>query len=238
MHENAVRDGQRARYDQLWSESIGGIRSGKVALDPVLKARVQDQRRGLTLIARPSPAVQKRVVVFLRELRRLEPAQHYYAPSEFHLTILSLFTATVNHRPFFAQTENYISAVDSALREVPPIRIEFKGTTVSPATVMIQGFFENHSLNNLRDVLRSQLRRRGLAEGVDQRYRLESAHMTIARFCVPLRESDRFAATLELARVRSFGMTTIKSLSLVENDWYMSRHVTKTVKRYRLTRKA
>jgi 2'-5' RNA ligase len=103
---------------------------------------------------------------------------------------------------------------------------------------MIQGFFDNDALNDLRDALRSQLRVRGLAEGVDRRYRLEFDHMTVARFRAPLVESERFATVLEQARGRSFGVTTVRSLSLVENDWYMSHRVTETVKRYRLPHSA
>ena len=238
MLQNAARNHLRAHYDKLWSETIGRIRAGKVELDPTLVAREQDQRRGLTLIARPSPAVRHLVAVFLRELRQLEPDQYYYTPSEFHLTVLSLFTATANHGPFFAQIERYISAVDSALRKAAPIRIEFEGVTASPGTVMIQGFFENDALNDLRDALRSQLRVRGLADGLDRRYRLESANMTVVRFRAPLRENERFAKVLELARGRSFGVTTIRNIRLVENDWYMSHRVTDSVKRYRLTRSA
>jgi len=238
IRQDATRDRLRTLYDQLWSETIGKIRAGRIESDPVLEDRVQDQRRGLTVITRPPPAVRQCVTLFLGQLRRIEPTQYYYSPSEFHVTILSLFTATVNHEPFFAQTEEYISAVDSALRKVPPIRIEFKGVTASPGTVMIQGFFKTDALNDVRDVLRGQLRARGLADGVDRRYRLESAHMTVARFRAALCGSKRFTAVLELARGRSFGAFTIGSLSLVKNDWYLSRRVTETVKRYRLPRNA
>jgi 2'-5' RNA ligase len=232
--KHGARDRLRTRYDRFWSEAIGRIRVGKVELDPVLAAREPDRRRGLTLIARPSLAVRQRVAAFLSELRRLEPDQYYYTASEFHVTVLSLFTATVDHEPFFAQREHYVSAVDSALRQAVPIRIEFEGVTASPGTVMIQGFFENHALNDLRDSLRGRLRLRGLAGGVDQRYRLESAHMTVVRFRAPLCESERFAIALEQARGRSFGTATVRSLRLVKNDWYMSRRATETLERYRL----
>jgi 2'-5' RNA ligase len=238
MLQSAARDRLRARYDQWWSEAVGKIRAGKVESDPVLEARVQDRRRGLTVIARPTPAVRQRAAMFLGQLRQIEPAQYYYTSSEFHLTVLSLFTATAKHEPFFAKTEQYVSAVDSVLRKVAPFRIEFEGVTASPGTVMIQGFFETDALNDLRDALRSQLKLRGLADGVDRRYRLESAHVTVARFRAPLRESERFAAVLEQVRQRSFGATTVRNLSLVKNDWYMSHRVTETLKRYRLARTA
>jgi hypothetical protein len=67
------RDHLRTRYDRLWSETIVRVRSGKIQLDPVLEARVPDERRGLTIIARPSPAVRRGVALFLEELRTLEP---------------------------------------------------------------------------------------------------------------------------------------------------------------------
>jgi len=229
------RDRLRERYDRLWSATIGKIRTGSIELDPVLEARASDRRRGLTIIARPSPAIQQRVAVFLRELRCLEPNQYYYSASDFHLTVLSLFTATVNHAPFFAQRERYISSVDLALQKIGPIRIEFKGITASAGTVMIQGFLVNDELNDLREVLRNQLRVCQLAGGLDQRYRLKTAHMTVARFRAPLCDSERFATALERARQRSFGAMSIGSLSLVKNDWYMTRKVLETVKRYRLS---
>jgi len=174
------------------------------------------------------------VAVFLRELGHLEPDQYYYGLSEFHSTVLSLFTATVNYEPFCAQAEHYISAVDSALRKAGPISIEFTGVTASAGTVMIQGFLVNEALNDLRDSLRKELQARGLADGLDRRYRLETAHMTVARFRAPFRDSERFAGALERARGRRFGTMTIASLTLVKNDWYMTHQAVEPVKSYRL----
>lgn len=230
------RERLRERYDWLWTEAAGVIRAGRAELDPVLKTRLPDPRRGLTVIARPNLLIRQRVASFLDELRHVEPEQRYYARSEFHLTILSLFTATVDHGPLFARTEDYVSAVDSALRKVAPIQVEFKGITASPGTVMVQGFLVNDALNDLRDSLRQQLQVRNLGGGLDRRYRLETAHMTVARFRAPLRDGERFATALERARQRFFGTMSIVSLGLVKNDWYMTRQVLETVKRYRLAR--
>jgi 2'-5' RNA ligase len=223
------------RYDDLWSAAIGKIRAGKIESDRVLTGGLVDRRRGLTLIARPSAEVRGKVATFLRELRRLEPEQYYYARADFHLTILSLFTATVAHKRFLAHTEKYLAAVDSALQKAGPIRIEFVGVTTSPGAIMIQGFPDSDSLNDLRDNLRQQLRVRGLTKGLDVRYRLETAHMTVARFRAPLRDSKHFAGVLARSRRRSFGTMTIKSLSLVTNDWYMTHQTLETLNRYRLT---
>ncbi len=221
----AKKDSRRRlqkRYDELWSAAIGKIRTDKIESDRVLAGGLVDRRRGLTLIARPSVEVRKRVATFLRELRRLEPEQYYYARTDLHLTILSPFTATTAHKGFFAHTKKYLAAVESALQKAGPMRIEFTGVTASPGAIMIQGFPESDALNDLRDNLRQQLRVRGLTKGLDVRYRLETAHMTVARFRAPLRDSKQFAAYLARVRRRSFGSMTIKSLSLVTNDWYMT----------------
>ena len=99
---------------------------------------------------------------------------------------------------------------------------------------MIQGFMDNNSLNELRDALRNELRLCGCAKGLDERYRLESAHMTVVRFRTLLSDSGRFGTILEEARQRSFGVATVRSVNLVTNDWYMSHRTTETVRRYRL----
>jgi 2'-5' RNA ligase len=227
----------RKRYDNLWSAAIGKIRTGKIESDRVLAGGLVDRRRGLTLIARPSADVREKVARFLGELRRLEPEQYYYARADLHLTILSPFTATTAHKRFFAHTEKYRAAVESALQKAAPMRIEFTGVTASPGAIMIQGFPDNDALNDLRDNLRQQLRVRGLTRGLDVRYRLETVHMTVARFRAPLRDGKHFAAALTRARRRPFGSMTIKSLSLVTNDWYMTHQTLETLNRYRLAAK-
>jgi len=234
MRHNHARQRLRRRYDQLWSGAIRKIRAGEIQIDPVLEARTPDQRRGLTLIARPSPGMRQSVSAFLRELRRVEPDQYYYSASEFHITVLSLFTATVDFEPFFARQKLYVTAVDAALMDLQPIPISFEGVTASRGTVMIQGFFEGNKLNEVRNVLRRRLRLDGLANGLDQRYRLQTAHMTTVRFRAALRDSPRFATALENGRGIPFGTTTLRDFFLVESDWYMSRRVTKVLKRYRV----
>jgi 2'-5' RNA ligase len=231
-----VRTGLRERYDRLWSAAVGALRAGRAETDPVLAAGMPDRRRGLTLVARPSAPVRRAVAAFLDELREVEPDQHYYAPSRLHVTVLSLFTATVDHEPLLARTAGYVSAADAAMRDAAPIRIEFEGVTATAGAVLVQGFFEDGALNALRDSVRRQLRVRGLAQGVDGRYRLETAHVTVARFRARLRDGERLAEAIERARHRPFGATTVRSVSLVETDWYMSRQATRTVKRYRLPR--
>jgi hypothetical protein len=125
---SALRERLRRRYDQLCNRAIGRIREGRIELDRVLQTETPDARRGLTVIARPSPEVRRQVAVFLRGLRQLEPSQYYYETSEYHITILSLFTATTDFGPFIARKGAYVAAVDAALEAAEPIRITFEKT--------------------------------------------------------------------------------------------------------------
>jgi 2'-5' RNA ligase len=229
------RDELRRRYDHLWNSVGERIRRGEIELDPLLAARKPDRRRGLTLIARPAVEVRRRVLEFLRRLRRLEPEQHYYLASELHVTVLSLFTATARPGPFFARQRDYRAAVDAAVRGAGPMRFEFRGVTASPGSILVQGFFDTEELNRLRDRLRQELNARGLGAGVDQRYRLETAHLTAVRFRAPLRQAGRLAEVLERSRDRSFGRAEVRSLALVRHDWYMTRRVQEVVERYGLS---
>jgi 2'-5' RNA ligase len=231
---NGVHDRMQKRYDRLWASAVGKIRSGKVDLDPILASGTPDRRRGLTLIVRPSPDVRKKITAFLNRLRGLEPEQYYYAPSELHVTVLSLFTAVVDHRRFFAKTKQYMVAVESALEKTAPIQVEFNGVTASRGAIMIQGFVRDEMLDELREGLRRQLRVRGVAEGVDGRYRLETAHITVARFRAPLRDGGRLARELERARPRAFGSMDVRRVRLVRNDWYMTRGVMEKLAGYEL----
>lgn len=222
------------RYDEMWLGAIPQIRTGNVETDSVLAGGLPDRRRGLTLIARPPPRVRQHVAGFVRGLRGLEPEQLYYTASQLHLTVLSLFTATVEPETFLARTKDYVAAVDAVLSKAAPFHVELSGITASPGAVMIQGFLENEALSEMRDALRAQLRAAGLGGHVDGRYRLVTAHLTVARFRAPLRDGGKFAAALAEARHLPFGHSKITSISLVKNDWYMTPRTLKMIKRYRL----
>jgi 2'-5' RNA ligase len=221
-------------YDAIWREGQSALQSATVEIDATLARNVPDARRGLTLLLRPSDAVAGRVAALLDELRALEPEQHYYRPSELHVTVLSLFTATVAHQPFFDQQPRYVAAVRAALAAAPPFAIDFYGVTASRAALLLQGFPRGDALASLRERLRRSLSAAGLGQGLDQRYRLQTAHSTVLRFRAPLHQPQAFAARLERYRQQPFGTTTVERLALVVNDWYMSENVVRVIEHYQL----
>lgn len=222
----------QARYDQLWRDAIGRIQAGQIDIDPVLQGGSRDNRRGFTLIARPSTAVQRAVAALQERLRAVAPEQYYYDAAQLHVTMLSLFTATRHAEPLLAQRDAYVRAADEALSAAQPIHVSFEGVTASPGTVMIQGFVDSPELESLRDRLRSELHVRGLGGAIDERYRLQTAHMTAMRFRARLLHRAEFVQLLDEARSMYFGGTTIEEFFLVENDWYMSPSATQIVKQY------
>ena len=235
FHLNSQRQLISARYAQLWDGAIDFVRRGEIIIDPLLARREADRRRGLTVLARPAAEIQQSVDAFLNQLRAIDPDQYYYHPSELHVTGLSLFTATVDHEPYLSQYEKYREAVQSALSALPPFSIEFTGVTLSRDAIMIQGYPDSTVLNEMRETLRKALQTRHLTTGLDARYRLETAHMTVVRFRHPLRAGQTYAKALENHRNHDFGRTSVQELHLVKNDWYMSRSVVEVLQQYQLS---
>jgi 2'-5' RNA ligase len=223
-----------ARYDALWNDAAPLVRAGGATLDPWALHKAGDGRRGLTLLARPAPAVADRLVAFLERLRALEPGQYYQPRADLHHTVLSLFTATVDHAAHLAHEAEYEAAVAEAAAETPAFEIAVQGVTLAPGAVLAQGFPRGDALERLRERLRAGLVARGLGGGLDQRYRLVTAHMTIARFAAPLRDPGRFVDALAEARATPFGVTLVDRLELVLGDWYQSAERERPVAAYAL----
>jgi hypothetical protein len=89
-------------------------------------------------------------------------------------------------------------------------------------------------LNDLRTATRQALQPAGLAETLDARYKIITAHVTLMRFKTPPRDLSRLAAALTAAHQRNFGVSVIKQLEFVVNDWYMSQDKVQLVATYPL----
>lgn len=211
------------QYDQMWHTAQAALTAGTPSLDPHLLDKAGDRRRGATLLIRPSATIAKAAAQTLAELQDLEPDQYYYAPSELHVTVLSLFTGTTEPEPYLAQLPLYRRAVDQVLASTPPFALHFDGLTASPAAILVQGYPAGPALEHLRESLRSAIQAVGLGHNLDRRYRITTAHMTAARFYRPLRNPQALAAALQSLRCHNFGTSPVAEIHLVENDWYMSQ---------------
>lgn len=223
-----------AHYDALWRESLAAIQASGVAADPHLADKASDGRRGLTVLGRPDAATRAAVHAFLEELATISPGVYHYRPDELHVTILSLFTSTTDWAPHLARLDDYRAAVAPSLAGARRFAVDFVGLTASPAAVMVQGFPLDSTLEQLRERLRQSLRSADLGAGLDQRYRLQTAHMTALRFLRQPEQLPALLARIGAARRLPFGRTVFERLELVHNDWYMSADEVRLLEAYPL----
>ncbi len=209
-------------YDSFWQEALDYFATGQVEVDPYLAGIRPDHRRGLSVILRPGRRVVDQFSALVGELSQVEPDQYYYQPAEFHITILSLFTATEKFQPYFDKIPLYRAALTPVLSDTERFTVHFRGITATKSTVMIQGYPEDAHLERLRDRVRQALHSHGLGEGLDTRYRITTAHVSILRFRALPHDLKRLVDVLNDYREYDFGPSTFETLQLVKNDWYMS----------------
>lgn len=222
-------------YDSMWEEALAGFAKGLVEPDGYLANRQSDQRLGVTVIARPSEKVVEKFAAMIHRLAQVEPDQYYYQPRQFHITVLSLFTATQHYEPFFARLADYLATSKAVLAAARGFAVDFQGVTATPKGVMAQGFPQNGHLEALREKLRQTLREQDLGQGLDTRYRLKTAHVTLMRFQRPPQALTRLVKLMKEYRASHFGDSYFQTLQVVKNDWYMSTDRVEVLAEYRLS---
>jgi 2'-5' RNA ligase len=224
----------RAHYDAMWDRAWPHVADGDVDCDTHLAGGL-DPRRGMTLIARPDPALAGGFERVQDRLAAADPRQYRQPRADLHMTVLSLFTVTEDYAPHLARRAVYAAAVRAAADGLPAFDIGFDGITISRGAVLAQGFPRDGTLELLRARLRDALRARGLDGMLDQRYRLVTAHSTLLRFIAPPADPASFAAALQELRGMPLGTMHVESLQLVINDWYMSSAAVECIESCMLT---
>lgn len=221
-------------YNSLWQDAVNYFANGNVQTDPHLLDLQNDRRRGFTIILRLSQEIIQQFSRLVETLKSIDNEQYYYLPNQFHVTVLTLFTATENPDPFFEKIPKYREVLKSVLSNQGCFQIDFKGVTASPSSFMIQGFTPNGLLNHLREQLRDALHKSGLGKDLDTRYRMQTAHSTIMRFQKQPQNLQSLLDTLTDFRKYDFGQTNIQTLQFVKNDWYMSPDNVEVLEEYHL----
>lgn len=223
-------------YDSLWQQSLSGFEQHQFETDAYLATtnRPADSRYGLTLLARPSLQVQQQIQRSMASLMQLEPHQYYYPASDLHLTILSLISCYAGFALSQIDTAAYLQLVQQAITNTGPLRLHFRGITASPSCVLVQGFFADNQLNKLRQQLRLAFQQSALQHSIDQRYSLQTAHMTVVRFQQQPSKPEPFFNSIKALRQQDFGSCLIEELELVGNDWYQRQENTVLIKRLTL----
>ena len=126
--------------------------------------------------------------------------------------------------------------IGEVLRDQRPFKIEFRGVTASPDSVLIQGFPLNDGLETMRRQLREVFANAGFGDMLDRCYKVTAGHISVMRFCRPALDSKRLLAFLKETRQTSFGECRIHTLELILGDWYASADKVKILEEYRLRR--
>jgi len=225
----------RQVYERLWHETVPALGRNDVELDRHLIDKPQDLRRGLTLALRPCSKVQASINMFLLELADAAPGQYFYRPEEFHITVLAIIPGSEFWQDKFQYLVAYQSIIDEVLKRYRKFSITFQGVTASRGAVMIQGFPGDETLARIRDELREALWKNKFGEQLDVRYKINTAHITVMRFCDADLNGNRLLALLKANRTTDFGETRVANLELILSDWYASASTARTLQKYKLT---
>lgn len=220
-------------YDQLYHDSAPLIASGKYSIDRCIDDP-SDRRFGITLLFRPDKAVQGQILKFLDELRKIEPQQYTYPIADLHVTVLSLISCYDGFQLSEIPVPEYTRVIRESISGTEPFEVEFRGISLSPSGVLVQGFPKGNTLEKLRNNLRSNFRKSGLQESIDKRYTLKTAHSTVFRFRERLGNQEAFMNLMSSFRNHYFGKSTVGSLELVFNDWYLRSEKVKLLQEFEL----
>ena len=216
----------KQHYTSLYNESIDKIVTNTYQIDNQIDS-ISDHRFGITLLIRPDSQTKKNIQVFLNELKQIDSEQYYYSDSDIHITVLSIISCYDGFDLETISIPDYVAIIEKSLIGIQNIAINFQGITASPSAIMLQGFTNSNSLDNLRNNLRTNFTNSGLEESIDKRYSINTAHATVARFRKEISNKEKLIETLEKYRNFDFGKFKVEKYYLVYNDWYQRKQFVK-----------
>lgn len=217
----------------MYNDSIQKIKSDNYQTDPLINSST-DNRYGLTLLTRPDNEVNSRIQLFLNELKKVDPHQYYYPESDIHITVMSIISCYAGFSLSDIVPEDYAETIRKSLADFKNFNLRITGVTASPSCILLQGFFSDNSLNNIRNTLRSNFRGSSLRQSIDERYTLRAAHSTVVRFQERIIHKNDFINVLDKYRDFNFGTFSVDSLILVYTDWYHRKNLVKDLYRFKI----
>ena len=220
-------------YNNLYQDSIQKIQSDSYQVDNLIDSD-NDNRFGITLLLRPDNSVKTNIQKFLSDIRTIEPNQYFYPDSDLHVTVMSIISCYDGFNLNQIKIDDYVDTIKKSISGFSSFNIKFKGLTASSSCLMIRGFLENDSLNQVRDNLRVDFRDTDLEQSIDKRYAIQTAHSTIFRLRYQLSNKVNFLEKVNEYRDFYFGTFKVDTLELVFNDWYQRNEYVKTLYKFRL----
>lgn len=219
-------------YNNLYIESVETIATDRYQIDTQIDSDT-DSRFGITLLIRPDTATKIKIQDFLNELRAIDPEQYYYPDSDIHITVLSIISCYDGFNLASISIPDYVGIVEKSLIGIEDLVINFQGITASSSAIMLQGFTNTNSLDDLRNNLRTHFMNSGLEQSIDKRYSIQTAHATVARFRKKISQTEKLIRVLEKYRNFNFGKFKVEKYNLVYNDWYQRKQFVKELHEFR-----
>jgi len=209
----------KEQYDHLYSECKKAIKLINFQIDENINSNTDD-RYGVTLLIRPPIEIKNRIQLFLNELKEVEPTQYYYNNSDIHITVLSIISCYSGFKLDQINISDYSRLIAKSIADSKSFRISFKGITATLNSIMVQGFINDTTLNDIRDNLRVVFENSDLEQSIDKRYALKTAHSTVVRFRDEVMDKEKYLAVIEKYRDFDFGSFEVDTVEFVSNDWY------------------
>lgn len=222
-----------AHYDRLWKDSVEQIRSKGFAFDPLIDS-ADDHRFGITLLIRPSDKVLDSIQQFLEKVKGIDSDHHIYSNSDIHVTVMPIISCYDGFELEQINPREYIALIGECLRDIPCFDIQFRGITASPSCIMIKGFPLDRTLDRIRDRLREGFKTSALEQSLDKRYALQTAHSTVIRFKLPVKQPLKILAEISDYKDHDFGISSVAEMELVFNDWYQREKWVKVLAKFKL----
>lgn len=232
-------DGERGdmdlkrQYDRMWRDAMVEFEGGRFVLDNQIDSAT-DNRRGLTLLARPPQRVLESITELLDDLALVANGQYIHPPSDIHMTVLSIISCYPGFDEKSVPLGEYCERIKNVVADVPPFELTFSGLTASPSCLIVRGYPLDSTLTRLRDRLRETFLESELKQSIDSRYRIETAHLTILRFAQPVARPKELLELLRETSTIEIGRCKIDKLEFVANDWYQRQANTRLIERFQL----
>ena len=223
----------QAHYDAMRAAAIHRLAQGQAELDPLIDSP-DDDRRGITLLARPPARITAAIETIMTDFRRAEPQQYYYPASDVHLTVLSIISCYRGFALPMIDAAAYQAAVREIVGPVRPFGVTFSGLTASPGGIIVQGTPIGPGITELRDRTRAYFQHSALQQSIDQRYSIQTAHSTIIRFRANILHTKTLLAKIEKYQHHFIGTFEVNEIELVFNDWYQRAASTVLLEKYSL----
>ena len=209
------------------------IKSDGFVFDPLIDS-LDDRRFGITLLIRPDNEVLNSMRKFMGKIKGIDAAHHFYPNPEIHVTVMPIISCYEGFELGQIDLLTYIELIGECLKDIPSFDIHFKGITASPSCIMIKGFPMDSTLDKIRDRLRETFKNSALEQSLDKRYPLQTAHSTVIRFKVPVKYPLEMLAKLADYMDHNFGVSSVKEMQLVFNDWYQREKWVKALATFKL----